>query len=164
MTNSSGIPSASESEDRLSALNTRHNAHSFKRLTGRGFMRNVSRNVSSGRNSTPSWPNQRFYGNLQRPSGRILCLPASATLSALLLAARCSLSIVTFDIGHGSPSGLCAAVVDPLPDQSGDPILRCAERTKLLLIIAVPAVHRPTPRFRSSIEAHLSALDMSIRL
>lgn len=50
------------------------------------------------------------------------------------------------------------------PTQSGLPILRCTERTKLRLIVAVPAVHRPVPHFRSAIEAHLPALEMSIPL
>lgn len=98
-------PSTPESEDRQSALKPRHNAHSFKRPARRG----VIRNLSSGRNSTPSRPKQRIYGSLQRSSdqaGCILWMPTSATLSAHMLSAICSFLVSTFDAGDDSPSGL----------------------------------------------------------
>jgi len=50
-----------------------------------------------------------------------------------------------------------------LSNRSGLPVLRCIERTKLLLALAVPAVRHLTPRFLNSIDVQLSALDLSIR-
>jgi len=152
-----------ESEDRQFALKTRHNAHHQTSYRSRGHAERVKRKKRDTELAELEI-SAIFKDRAVRQDTSFVCLQrCDLGPSSVRLDAHCR--PVIFDAGRGSPSDLCAGRRRSTPDTIRPSYSANAQKgTKLRLIIAVPAVHRPVPHFRSAIEAQLPALDMSIPL